>query len=79
MSNSNHQVFFNVRGTRWNARLDGFDRIFEVLRPVLYTIEDISENRCGPDNELGSGDWNQKSKDAQHFIKAIDHLLLLSS
>ncbi|CAB4020457.1 52 kDa repressor of the inhibitor of the kinase-like [Paramuricea clavata] len=61
---SKHEVLINVCETRWIARLDGLDRIVELLLPVVCTIEDIAHNRKGGDEESDSGDWNQNSKAA---------------
>ena len=44
---SKHEVLINVCETRWIARLDGLDRIVELLLPVVCTIEDIAHNRKG--------------------------------
>ena len=60
---SKHEVLINVCETRWIARLDGLDRIVELLLPVVCMIEDIAHNRKGGGDEE-SGDWNQNSKAA---------------
>ena len=44
--------------TRWIERIDGMDRIVELLHPVVATLEDISMNRNAP----GHGNWNQNSR-----------------
>ena len=44
---SKHEILINVCETTWIARLDGFDRIVELLLPVVCTIEDIAHNRKG--------------------------------
>ena len=45
MPRSNHLVLIDVCRTRWVARIDGMDRIDELLLPVVSTLEDISLNR----------------------------------
>jgi hypothetical protein len=65
---SKHEVLINVCETSWIARLDGLDRIVELLLPVVCTIEDIAHNRKGGDEEPDSGDWNQNSKAAAKKI-----------
>lgn len=42
---SNHHILIDVCRTRWIARIDGMDRIAELLLPVVSTLEDISLNR----------------------------------
>lgn len=37
---SNHRILIDVCRTRWIARLDGLDRVVELLFPVLATLED---------------------------------------
>jgi hypothetical protein len=64
LPSSKHEVLINVCETRWIARLDGLDRIVELLLPVVCTLEDIAHNRNVGDEEPDSGDWNQKSKTA---------------
>ena len=60
MPAANHFVLVNVCRTRWIERIDGMDRIVELLHPVVATLEDISMN------------WNQNSRnDAQALINAI--------
>ena len=68
MPAANHFVLVNVCRTRWIERIDGMDRIVELLHPVVATLEDISMNRNAPSN----GNWNQNSRnDAQALINAI--------
>ncbi|CAB4023164.1 Hypothetical predicted protein, partial [Paramuricea clavata] len=49
---SKHEVLINVCETRWIARLDGLDRIVELLLPVVCTVEDIAHNRKGGTKNL---------------------------
>ena len=68
MPAANHFVLVNVCRTRWIERIDGMDRIVELLHPVVATLEDISMNRNAP----GHGNWNQNSRNyAQALINAI--------
>jgi len=54
--------------TRWIERIDGVDRIVELLHPVVATLQDISMNTNAPSH----GNWNQNSRnDAQALINAI--------
>ena len=59
---SNHRILIDVCRTRWIARLDGLDRVVELLFPVLATLEDIALNKDG-DGIVGAGNWNSKSRD----------------
>ena len=61
---SKHEVLINICETRWIARLDGLDRIVELLLPVVCTIDDIANNRKVGHEDPDSGDWNQNSKTA---------------
>ena len=68
MPAANHFVLVNVCRTRWIERIDGMDRIVELLHPLVDTLEDISMNRNAPRD----GNWNQNSRnDAQALINAI--------
>lgn len=68
MPAANHFVLVNVCRTRWIERIDGMDRIVELLHPVVAALEDISMNRNAPSN----GNWNQNSRnDSQALINAI--------
>ena len=51
----NHYVLINVSRTRWIERIDGMDRIVELLHLVVATLEDISINR----NTASHENWNQ--------------------
>lgn len=51
----NHYVLVNVCRTRWIERIDGMDRIVELLHLVVATLEDISINR----NTASHENWNQ--------------------
>ena len=68
MPGANHFVPVNVCRTRSIERIDGMDRIVEILDPVAATVEDISMNRNAPSHR----NWNQNSRnDAQALINAI--------
>lgn len=68
LPHSNHRVLIDVCKTRWIARIDGMDRIVELLLPVISTLEDISLNR----DEYGDQRWNQNSRtDAQALVNAV--------
>ena len=68
MPNTNHTVLIDVCRTRWIERIDGFDRIVELLFPVKATFEEISSNQ----DALNDGTWNPSSRnDAQAMISAI--------
>ena len=68
MPAASHFVLVNVCQTRWIERIDGMDRIVELLHPAVATLEDISMNRNAPSH----GNWNQNSRnDAQALINAI--------
>ena len=71
LPNNNHEVLINVCRTRWVARIDGMDRIVEMLLPVASALEDISLNR-DENGDRGRGDWNVDSRnDAQSLLNAI--------
>ena len=53
MPAANHFVLVNVCRTRWIERIDGMDRIVELLHPVVATLEDISMNRNAPNHGTG--------------------------
>ena len=76
MPAANHFVLVNVCRTRWIERIDGMDRIVELLHPVVATLEDISMNR----NSAGDGsNWNQNSRnDAQALINAITFSFIIT-
>ena len=66
LPDNNHRVLINACRTRWVARIDGMDRIVEMLLPVASALEDISMNRGGDEN------WNIDSRnDAQSLLNAI--------
>ena len=68
MPAANHFVLVNVCRTRWIERIDGMDRIVELLHPVVATLEDISMNRNAPSH----GNWNQNSRnDGQALLNAM--------
>ena len=75
MPGANHFVLVNVCRTRWIERIDGMDRIVELLHPVVATLEDISMNRNAPSD----GNWNQNSRnDAQALINAITFSFIIT-
>ena len=68
MPQANHTVLINVCRTRWIERIDGMDRIVELLLPVSVALEDISMNRNSPRDST----WNHNSRqDAQALLNAI--------
>ena len=72
---SNHHVLINVCRTRWVARIDGMDRIVELLLPVVSTLEDISLNR----DSFGNQEWNHTSRDdAQALVNAINFSFIIT-
>ena len=75
MPAANHFILVNVCRTRWIERIDGMDRIVELLHPVVATLEDISMNRNAPSH----GSWNKKSRnDAQALINAVTFSFILT-
>ena len=69
---SNHKVLIDVCLTRWIARIDGMDRIVELLVPVLSTSEDIQLNKKDGGDLPGSGNWNSTSRDdSQALVNAV--------
>ena len=75
MPAANHFVLVNVCRTRWIERIDGMDRIVELLHPVVATLEDISMNRNAPSD----GNWNQNSRnDAKALINAITFSFIIT-
>ena len=75
MPAANHFVLVNECRTRWIERIDGMDRIVELLHPVVATLEDISMNRNAPSD----GNWNQNSRnDAQALINAITFSFIIT-
>ena len=72
---SNHHVLIDVCRTRWIARIDGMDRIVELLLPVFSTLEDISLNR----DAFGNQQWNYNSRnDAQSLVNAINFSFIVT-
>ena len=72
LPNNNHRVLIDVCRTRWISRIDGMDRIVELLVPVVSLLEDIAMNREVRVEEGTIGNWNLNSKnDAQNLINAI--------
>ncbi|CAH3032499.1 unnamed protein product, partial [Porites lobata] len=75
MPAANHFVLLNECRTRWIERIDGMDRIVELLHPVVATLEDISMNRNAPSD----GNWNQNSRnDAKALINAITFSFIIT-
>lgn len=75
MPRANHTVLIDVCRTRWIERIDGMDRIVEILHPILATLEDITLNRNAP----GGGKWNHTSRnDAQALINAVTFSFLVT-
>ena len=75
MPRSNHLVLIDVCRTRWVARIDGMDRIVELLLPVVSTLEDISFNR----DAFGNQQWNHNSRDdAQSLVNAINFSFIVT-
>ena len=71
LPDSNHTVLINVCRTRWVARLDGFDRVVELLVPVVATLDDIGLNN-NDEGDVGGGNWSADSRnDAQALGNAI--------
>ena len=76
ISQSNHHVLVNVcrTGCRYRCQ-DGMSRIFEMLLPVVLTLEDISLNRDSFDGQ----EWNRTSQDdAQDLVNGINFSLIVS-
>ena len=72
---SNHHILIDVCRTRWIARIDGMDRIAELLLPVVSTLEDISLNR----DEFGNQQWNYASRnDAQSLFNAVNFSFIVT-
>lgn len=59
--NNNYEVFINVCRIRWVVRIDGMDRIVEMLLLVVFVLEDIFLNR-DKNGYRGRGDWNVDSR-----------------
>lgn len=59
--NNNYEVFINVCRIRWVVRIDGMDRIVEMLLLVVFVLEDIFLNR-DENGDRGRGDWNVDSR-----------------
>ena len=71
LPNSNHRVLIDVCRTRWIARIDGLDRIVELLVPVLSTLEDVQLN-MDKNGVVRAGTWNPKSRDdARSLLNAV--------
>ncbi|XP_068703325.1 52 kDa repressor of the inhibitor of the protein kinase-like [Montipora foliosa] len=71
LPNSNHRILIDVCRTRWIARIDGLDRIVELLVPVLSTLEDVQLNK-DKNGVVRAGTWNPKSRDdARSLLNAV--------
>ena len=62
LPSNNHRILIDVCYTRWISRLDGLDRVVELLHPVLATLEDISLSKSG-NGVAGARNWNMKNRD----------------
>ena len=62
LPNSNHRILIDVCRTRRIARIDGLDRIVELLVPVLSTLEDVQLN-MDKNGVVRAGTWNPKSRE----------------
>ena len=72
----NHLI--DVCRTRWVERIDGLDRVVELLNPRCVTLEDISLNKS-PEGVVGRGSWNStSSSDAGSLLKAISFEFLIT-
>ena len=71
--NNNHRVLIDVCRTRWISRIDGMDRIVELLPAIISLLEDITLNsNIQVDENTTIGNWNIKSRnDAQNLINAV--------
>ena len=81
LPDNNHYVLIDVCRTRWISRIDGMDRIVELLEPVVSLLEDITMNRDITVNVDGAtiGNWNISSRnDAQSLLNAINFSFIVS-
>ena len=71
--NNNHRVLIDVCRTRWISRIDGMDRIVELLPAIISLLEDNTLNSdIQVDENTTIGNWNLKSRnDAQNLINAV--------
>ena len=73
LPNSNQRILTDVCRTRWIARIDGLDRIVELLVPVLSTLEDVQLN-MDKNGVVRAGTWNPKSQeDAGSLLNAVTY------
>ena len=78
LPDNNHRVLIDVCRTRWVARIDGMDRIVEMLLPVSAALEDIALNR-DENGDIGCGNWNVDSRnDAQALLNAISFTFIVA-
>ena len=81
LPDNNHYVLIDVCRTRWISRIDGMDRIVELLEPVVSLLEDVTMNRDITVNVDGAtiGNWNISSRnDAQSLLNAINFSFIVS-
>ena len=64
LPNSNHISLIDVCRTRRTVRLDGLDRVAQLIHPVLAILKDyqVIINKS-EDGVVGAGNWNMKSGD----------------
>ena len=74
LPNSNHRILIDVCRTQWIARIDGLDRIVELLVPVLSTLEDVQLN-MGKNGVVRAGTWNPKTVGMMHGLYSMLSLL----
>ena len=80
LPNNNHRALIDVCRTRWISRIDGMDRIVELLLPVVSLLEDIHLGRDVQVNENTTiGNWNaSSSKDAFSLLKSVTFPFIIS-
>lgn len=68
MPGYSRRVLMDVCRTRWITRIDGLDRLVELLEPVIATLDDISQNT----DAFANQQWNHTSRtDAQTLLNAV--------
>ena len=73
---STHSTLIDACRTRWLERLDGFDRIIQLMVPLVRTLNDITSN-LGKEGEPAS--WNDASRrDASTLSNAITFEFLVT-
>ena len=80
LPNNNHRVLIEVCRTRWISRIDGMDRIVQLLPAIISLLEDITLNSdIQVDENTTIGNWNIKSRnDAQNLINAVTFPFIVS-